>query len=104
MLKGAARARLGRSSSCAWYRKQYVKCVEGFKFRGAKECIPQMWFVDDGAFVAVSLATLQLVLDTCWKVTRAAGLKTMIKGIKKTAWQASYWEGDEEKPVDGWQM
>jgi hypothetical protein len=77
---------------------------EGFKFRGAKECIPQMWFVDDGAFVADSLATLQLVLDTCWMVTRAAGLKIMIKGIKKTAWQASYWEGDEEKSVEGWQM
>ena len=77
---------------------------EGFEFRGAKEKVPQMWFVDDGAFVAGNLATLQLILDTCWMVTRAAGLKIMIKGVKKTAWQAAYWEGEEERHVEGWQM
>ena len=77
---------------------------EGFKFRGAEHSVPQMWFVDDGAFVAKDLATLQLILDTCWMVTRAAGLEIKIKGIKKTAWQASYWQGDQEQSVTGWQM
>ena len=61
-----------------------------------------MWYCDDGAFAAKDLATLQLVMDTCWMVTRAAGLKIMIKGVKKTAWQATYWEGEVEKEVEGW--
>jgi len=43
-----------------------------------------------------------MVIDTCWMVTRAAGLKIQIKKDKKTAWQASYWEDGKEKEVTGW--
>ena len=78
------------------------KMCEGYKFRGERDTVPQMWYCDDGAFEATNLATLQLVMDTCWMVTRAAGLKIMIKGVKKTAWQATYWKGHTEKEVNGW--
>ena len=78
------------------------KMCEGFQFRGGGKAIPEMWYCDDGAFVTKDLATLQMVMDTCWMVTRAAGLKIMIKGTKKTAWQATYWAGSVEKEVDGW--
>ena len=78
---------------------------EGYKFRGGgSKRVPQMWFVDDGAFVTTDLATLQLVLDTCWMVTRAAGLKIMIKKDTKTAWQASYWANGVEYEVKDWVM
>ena len=49
------------------------KMCEGFQFRGGGKAIPEMWYCDDGAFVTKDLATLQLVMDTCWMVTRAAG-------------------------------
>ena len=80
------------------------KLCEGYRFRGCDVAIPQMWYCDDGAFVAKDLATLQLILDTCWLVTRAAGLKIMIKETKKTAWQASYWMNGVEREVEGWEM
>ena len=51
------------------------------------------------------LASLQMVLDTCWMVTRAIGMKVMIKGAKKTAWQATYWNSaGEECDVEGFEM
>ena len=45
---------------------------------------------------------MQLIVDTCWMVTRAAGMGIQIKQDKKTAWQASYWEGGKEHEVQGW--
>ena len=42
--------------------------------------------------------------DTCWMVTRAAGLKMTIKDDKKTAWQASYWENGVEKEIMDWEF
>ena len=63
-----------------WVQEAVRTLCEGFKFRGERERVPQLWFCDDGAFITPDLATLQLVMDTCWMVTRAAGLKSMIKG------------------------
>ena len=78
-------------------------CV-GFRFRGAEGSIVQSWLIDDGAFMVPDLASLQLVMDTCWMVTRAAGLRMMIKKDTKTAWQASYWKDGVEHEVDDWEM
>ena len=80
------------------------KLCKGFRFRGAKESCPSMWYCDDGAFCVEDLATAQLVLDTCWMVTRAAGLRMQVKKDTKTAWQASYWKDGKEMKVDGWEM
>ena len=76
----------------------------GFRFRGATASVPQLWYCDDGAFCCRDLASMQLVVDTCWMVTRAAGLNIQIKGDKKTAWQASYWENGKEREVSGWEF
>ena len=65
------------------------RLCEGFRFRGAARSVPQLWYVDDGAFMTPDLHTLQLVVDTCWMVTRAAGMGIQIKKDKKTAWQAT---------------
>ena len=80
------------------------KLCKGYKFRGAARRVPQLWYCDDGAFCTSDLYTLQLVVDTCWMVTRAAGMRMQIKKDKKTAWQASYWENGVEKEVTGWEI
>ena len=66
------------------------KLVKRIYFRSAKERVPQMWCVDDGAFItavvddqAASVAAAH-VMDRCWMVTRACGLKVMVTGIKKS--------------------
>ena len=80
------------------------RLCQGFRFRGAQHSVPQLWYCDDGCFLTEDLHTLQLVMDTCWLVTRAAGLKMQIKGDKKSAWQASYWEDGVEKEVTDWKL
>jgi hypothetical protein len=80
------------------------RLCEGFRFRGATASTPTLFFVDDGAFLCKDLHTMQMVIDTCWMVTRAAGLKIQIKKDKKTAWQASYWENGVEKEVTDWEI
>ena len=80
------------------------KLCKGFRFRAAGKSIPQMWYVDDGAFMCESLADLQLVMDTCYMVARVVGMQIQIKKDKKTAWQASYWEGNVEREVEGWEL
>ena len=80
------------------------RLCEGFRFRGAEASTPQLWYCDDGAFMTNDLHMMQLVLDTCWMVTRAAGLNVQIKADKKTAWQASYWKGGVEVEVTDWEM
>ena len=73
------------------------KLCQGFRFRGASKSCCQLWFCDDGAFLTQDLHTMQLVMDTCWMVTRVAGLRIQIKKDKKTAWQASTGKGEWRK-------
>jgi hypothetical protein len=45
------------------------------------------------------------MLACCWTMARLSGLTVMVKGKKKTAWSATYWEADgKERDMDGWEI
>ena len=56
------------------------------------EQVGQVVFADDAAFVADSVAGLQLMFDVAWAVARASGLTIGVnaKGTK-TAWSGGEW-------------
>ena len=81
------------------------KLCTGFQFRLAEERVPQVWFGDDGAFLSESVHGLQLAIDTCWMMARAAGLQVKVKKEgTKTAWMATYWQGGKERDISGWEI
>ena len=62
--------------------------THGFKFEGASGGTPSLFFADDGACIASSLADLQLMFDTAWMVSRILGLSMGVKANgKKTAYE-----------------
>ena len=50
--------------------------------------IPLLFFADDAALLASSLAGLQLGYDCMWMVARACGLRMVVKKKSKTAYMA----------------
>ena len=81
------------------------RVCEGFKFTGSTRSVPQLYYADDGAYVASSAASLQLMFDTSWLVARTLGLTIGIKANgKKTAWSGTYWEGGQQHEVTGLTM
>ena len=97
-VNGAVRSKL----QIGVMQRMISKHVPGYRFTGAPAATPQAVYADDCAYACHDLASLQLAFDTCWLVTRACGLKVMIKGKKKTAFMATYWDGAVEKDVTGW--
>ena len=74
--------------------------------------MPQVFFCDDGAFLAETLGGLQMAFDACWVAARVAGLGVRAKkeeaktrrGTKK-AWMGCYYdENGAEKEIEGWKM
>ena len=77
------------------------KLCPGYKFTGASGGTPTLFFADDAACLASSLADLQLVFDTAWMVSRLIGLTVGVKSSgTKTAWSGTYWEGGHEKKIE----
>lgn len=75
----------------------------GYKFEGAAGGTPSLFFADDGAFQASSLADLQMMFDTCWLVSRVLGLSMGVKASgTKTAWSGTYWKQGVEREIEGW--
>eukprot|EP00966_Prymnesium_polylepis_P199182 4615195-Prymnesium_polylepis.1 len=64
-------------------------------------CVPQVFYADDGAFLSDSLWGLQTALDACWWVCHIMGIRMIIKGKKKTAWQGRCWVGGQQQDVGG---
>jgi hypothetical protein len=62
--------------------------------------VPELWFADDALLLSDSVAGLQLAFDCCAVVAKICGLQIRIKGKSKTAFMATYWEGDKEKDVE----
>ena len=86
-------------------QRTVARLASGYKFTGATGGIPQIFYADDGCFLATNLADLQMAFDTCWMVTRAMGLNiTVKKNGKKTAWSGTYWKGNVEHHIEGWTM
>ena len=64
-----------------------------------------LFFADDGLILADDVQTLRRAFEAMWIVARVAGLRLQVKGKKKTAWSATYWESDgTERDVTGWEM
>ena len=81
------------------------KLCPGYKFTGATGGAPTLFFADDAACLASSLADLQLIFDTAWMVSRLIGLTVGVKSSgTKTAWSGTYWEGGHEKKMEGWEI
>ena len=64
-----------------------------------RECgVPQVFFCDDGAFLAETLGGLQMAFDACWVAARVAGLGVRAKEEAKTrrgtktAWMECYYD------------
>ena len=81
------------------------RLCEGAKITGSRQRVSMLFFADDGLILADDVQTLQRAFETIWIVAAVAGLTLQIKGKKKTAWSATYWESDgNEKDVTGWEM
>ena len=83
------------------------RLCRGYKFTGASGGTPQMFYADDGAFVASNLYDLQLMFDTCYMVTRALGLNVTVKANgTKSAWSGTYWADGREHAFtkDDWEI
>ena len=75
----------------------------GYKFSGADGACTQLFYADDGCWLASSLADLQMMFDASWMAARILGLNVTVKANgKKTAWSGTYWEGGVEKQISGW--
>ena len=61
-------------------------------------------YADDGLFLSNDIATMQLALECAWLVTKICGNSLQVKQKKKSAWSATYWEDDEERDVEGYEM
>ena len=73
----------------------------GYEFAGMGE-VGDTWFADDGAFLAESIAGLQLFFDVAWVVTRIAGLDLITKPDgSKTAWSGVVKLGPIWTPLEG---
>ena len=66
--------------------------------------MPQLVYADDGLFLSNDIATMQLALECAWLVTKICGNSLQVKQKKKSAWSATYWENDEERDVEGYEM
>ena len=80
------------------------KLCRGFEFTAAGESVPQLVYADDGLFLSNDIATMQLALECAWLVTKICGNSLQVKQKKKSAWSATYWENDEERDVEGYEM
>ena len=79
-------------------QRSITQLCYGYKFTGAAGGTGQLFYADDGCWLASSMADLQLMFDTAWMVTRALGLSITVNANgKKTAWEGTYWEGGVEK-------
>ena len=63
-----------------------------------------MWFADDGAMIATSPATLQVMLDVAWVFARLHRWELRVKGISKTACMMTRWAGGVQMDVEGVSM
>ena len=66
--------------------------------------MPQLVYADDGLFLSNDIATMQLALECAWLVTKICGNSLQVKKKKKSAWSATYWENNEERDVEGYEM
>ena len=80
------------------------KLCPGAKMRMDGRRLGSLWYADDGAMFADSLAELRLALECTWLMTKMLGLSLQVKGKRKSAWSAVYWEGDKELDVTGYEM
>ncbi|EOD18201.1 hypothetical protein EMIHUDRAFT_196329 [Emiliania huxleyi CCMP1516] len=80
------------------------KLCRGFDFTAAGESVPQLVYADDGLFLSNDIATMQLALECAWLVTKICGNSLQVKKKKKSAWSATYWENNEERDVEGYEM
>ena len=74
------------------------------EFTAAGESVPQLVYADDGLFLSNDIATMQLALECAWLVTKICGNSLQVKKKKKSAWSAMYWENNEERDVEGYEM
>ena len=109
--RGAGECSVGQGCICSlqtnWcYRSQRRSAFSyGYKFAGAKGGTPSLFYCDDGAFLASSIADLQMMFDTSWLVCRVLGLSMGVKASgTKTAWSGTYWDGRTEKEITGWEF
>jgi hypothetical protein len=85
--------------------KTVSRLCEGAKITGSDKRVSMLFFADDGLILADDVQTLRRAFEAMWIVARVAGLKLQVKGKKKTAWSATYWESDgTERDVTGWEM
>jgi hypothetical protein len=66
--------------------------------------VGQMYFADDGAYLADTPGALQQMYDVAWVMAKVCGLRLIVKGKKKTAYVATYWEGGQQHDVTDWQL
>ena len=67
---------------------------------GRQQTLPNLWYADDSSLLSDSVAGLQLAFDCCWCIAKIAGLRVMVKGKKKTAFMATYWQNGVQRDVD----
>lgn len=85
--------------------KTVSRLCEGAKITGSDKRASMLFFADDGLILADDVQTLRRAFEAMWIVARVAGLRLQVKGKKKTAWSATYWESDgTERDVTGWEM
>ena len=85
--------------------KTVSRLCEGAKVTGSDKRVSMLFFADDGLILADDVQTLRRAFEAMWIVARVAGLRLQVKGKKKTAWSATYWESDgTERDVTGWEM
>jgi len=85
--------------------KTVSRLCEGAKITGSDKRASMLFFADDGLILADDVQTLRRAFEAMWIVARVAGLRLQVKGKKKTAWSATYWENDgTERDVTGWEM
>jgi hypothetical protein len=85
--------------------KTVSRLCEGAKITGSDKRVSMLFFADDGLILADDVQTLRRAFEAMWIVARVAGLRLQVKGKKKTAWSATYWESDgTERDVTGWEM
>ena len=87
-----------------------AEAVRGYRFREGG--VPMVFYCDDGAYMAETLAGLQMAFDACWVAARVAGLDVRAKPEEavtrrgtKTAWMGCYYdERGREREITGYTM
>ena len=92
----------GQGHECSPARSKLMTSViqrlvdrAGRGYRFGVEAVPQVFFADDGAFLAEDVAGLQMAFDAVWVAARITGLQIKVKPDgSKTAWMGVYWDGE----------